>query len=205
MLTIWGRTSSINVQKAVWAAAETGQPFERIDAGGPFGRNRTPEYLAMNPNGQVPVLVDGDFVLWESNAVARYLARRYAPALMPADPQAAARVDQWLDWQCTALTPAANPAFVQRFRTPEESRDRALMEASIAKALPLVAILDAHLAESAHVAGPDFSVADVALGCAVNRWLMLEADEAPRPHLLRWFGEIGRRPASRVVLDLPRA
>ncbi|HET6263287.1 MAG TPA: glutathione S-transferase, partial [Usitatibacter sp.] len=99
MLRIWGRLSSVNVQKVVWCADEMGLAYERIDAGGKFGRNDTPEYLAMNPNGLVPVIEDDGFVLYESNAIVRYLARD--AALFPADPKRRADVDRWMEWQST--------------------------------------------------------------------------------------------------------
>ena len=99
-ITIWGRPNSVNVQKVLWCLHELDLAYERIDAGMAFGKNREPEYLTMNPNGRVPTLVDGDFVLWESNSIMRYLVRAYAPqsTLYPHAPKVRSGVDRWLDW-----------------------------------------------------------------------------------------------------------
>src|SRR5688572_2434206 len=107
MIRIWGRISSINVQKVVWCADELGLEYERINAGGSYGINNTPEYLAKNPNGLVPVMEEGEFVLYESNAIVRYLSARYSGgALWPPDLRERADVDRWMDWQATSFTPA---------------------------------------------------------------------------------------------------
>ncbi len=111
MITIWGRANSVNVQKVLWCCDELVLPYERIDAGMQFGRNNEPEYLAMNPNARVPTLVDGDFVLWESNSILRYLVMQYAPAspLYPPEPRQRASIDRWLDWSLSTLQPAERP------------------------------------------------------------------------------------------------
>ena len=99
-LTIWGRANSVNVQKVLWCLAELDLAYERIDAGMQFGKNTEAPYLAMNPNGRVPTLVDGDYVLWESNSVMRYLCMAYGEnsPIYPSQPKARASVDRWLDW-----------------------------------------------------------------------------------------------------------
>src|SRR6201985_2897557 len=126
-LTIWGRANSVNVQKALWCLAELDIAYERIDAGMQFGRNTEPEYLAMNPTGRVPTLVDGDFVLWESNSILRYLVMEYAPAspLYPSEPKQRASIDRWLDWSLSTLQPAERPVFWSIVRTPAAERDEA--------------------------------------------------------------------------------
>mgnify|MGYP001810948019 FL=1 len=132
MLKIWGRLNSSNVQKVVWIADELGLPFERVDAGMAFGVNTTPAYKAMNPMGLVPVIDDDGFVLWESNAILRYLATKHAGGgLMPASIEDRARADQWSDWICGAWYPAFGPAFMGLIRTAPEQRDMAAIEASI--------------------------------------------------------------------------
>ena len=143
-ITLWGRLNSINVQKVVWCLHETGQPFERIDAGRGVGVNDTPAYLAMNPNGLVPTLREGDFVLWESNAIVRYLATKFCHgSLAPSDPRAFADADRWLDWQATALNPVMGPAFHGLVRAPG-SRGVAEVEASCAKTEAAMDILEHH-------------------------------------------------------------
>jgi glutathione S-transferase len=146
MLRLWGRTSSINVRKVLWTLQELGLPFERIDAGLAYGHNHTPDYLAKNPNALVPLLEDGDFTLWESNAIVRYLCARHAAAtLYPEDLRTRFDAERWMDWQQTTLNRAGGPAFIQWIRTPAEQRT-AVIAQSVAATEPLLALLDAHLA-----------------------------------------------------------
>jgi glutathione S-transferase len=203
MLRIWGRISSVNVQKVVWCAEELGIAYERIEAGGKFGRNNTPEYLAMNPNGLVPVIEDEGFVLYESNAIVRYLAARAgASALWPEDPRERADVDRWMEWQATGYTPAMGVAFWQLVRTPQDKRDAAAIEESRVKSEKLSAILDAHLAERRYLTGERFTIADIVVGCAAHRWLNLPLERVPRPQLERWYAEVAARPAASQVAEL---
>jgi glutathione S-transferase len=155
----------------------------------------------MNPNGLVPNLEEDGFVLWESNAILRYLAI-IAPVLaLPADPQMRAHVEQWVDWQATSFTPAMRDAFWQRFRTAVP--DRAVIAASLKKSEAMAAILDAHLADRTYVVGEQFGIADIALGCAAHRWLNLPAERVERPALRRWYARIAARPAAARALGEP--
>ena len=204
MLRIWGRLSSVNVQKVVWCADEIGLPYERIDAGGKFGVNDTADFLARNPNGLVPVIDDDGFVLYESNAIVRYLAARAgAEALWPADLRRRADVDRWMEWQSTAFTPAMWAAFWQLVRTPADKRDAAAVEASRAKSEKLAAILDAQLAKTPCLTGDTFTVADIVVGCAAHRWLNLPLSREPRRNLERWYAALKARPGSRQVTTQP--
>ena len=203
MLRVWGRLSSVNVQKVVWCCDEIGLDYERIDAGGTFGRNNTPEYLAMNPNGLVPVIEDDGFVLYESNAIVRYLAAKHATGtLWPAEAHARADVDRWMEWQATGYTPSMLQAFWQLVRTPPDQRDAAAVEASRAKGEKHCAILDAHLKGREFIAGNTFSTADIVVGCAAHRWLNLPMAREPRPELERWYAMLKSRPAGRQVTSL---
>lgn len=199
-LTVWGRLSSVNVQKVVWCADELGLAYARHDVGGKFGGNDTPAYRAMNPNGLVPVIDDDGFVLHESNAIVRYLcASRAAEALWPVDARRRAVVDQWMEWQSNEFTPAMRDAFWQLVRVPEDQRDARVVEASRAKGEAFAAILDAHLASREWIAGDAFTAADVVNGCAAHRWLNLPMPRLPRPNLERWYAALKARPASRQV------
>jgi len=203
MLKIWGRISSINVRKVVLATQWMGLPFERIDAGHEFGVVRTAPYLARNPNALVPVLEDGDFVLWESNVIVRYLCARHSlgdlyPEALPARFDA----ERWMDWQQTALNPAGRDAFVQHFRTPLEQRDHSLIERSAAATEPLLDLLDAHLAVRPFVAGNAMTMADFPLACEIHRWRAVPVPHPTRPHLDRWYDAIRRAPAASGVLDV---
>jgi glutathione S-transferase len=200
MLRIWGRLSSVNVQKVVWCADELGLAYERIDAGGKFGRNDSAEYLAMNPNGLVPVIEDGGFVLYESNAIVRYLcARERAAALWPEDLRRRADIDRWMDWQATTFTPATRDAFWHLLRVPEPQRDTAAVEASRVKSEKCAAILEAHLASHTYVCGESFTAADIVVGTAAHRWLNMPLPRTARPHMERWYELLKSRPASRQV------
>jgi glutathione S-transferase len=146
MLTIWGRTTSGNVQKVMWAVGELGLVHERIDAGQKFGRLDTPEFGRLNPNRRIPTIEDGDVVLWESNVIVRYLAARYgAGKLWPEDPAVRGVADQWMDWQQTALSPDMRTVFWGLVRTPVEKRDGAAIAAAVQRLKELWAMLDAWL------------------------------------------------------------
>jgi glutathione S-transferase len=200
MLKIWGRLSSINVRKVVWAAQEAGVPFERVDAGLAFGIVDTPAYRALNPNGLVPLIDDGGFVLWESNAIVRYLLASYAPgALYPNDLQRRFDAEHWMDWQQTTLNRASGAAFVQWIRTPPERRDSAAIAASVAATEPLLAQLDAHLAQHAHMAGEHFTMADIPIACEIHRWWGLPQQHPDYPHIQAWYRRMQARPAATVL------
>lgn len=206
MIKLWGRISSINVRKVVLALQWLGLPFERIDAGAAFGITRTPDYLARNPNALVPTLEDGDFVLWESNAIVRYLCARQPEAgLYPAELPARFDAERWMDWQQTTLNGAGRDAFIQLIRTAPAQRDARAIAASQAATEPLLAMLDAHLSQRAFMAGERPTMADIPIACEMHRWWGLPLDHAPHPHLQRWYEGIRQRPAARGVLDLPLA
>ena len=185
MRKLLGRANSSNVMKAVWLMEELGLPYERTDVGGPFGGTDTPEYRALNPNGVVPTLVEGDFVLWESNAVIRYLCAANAPghAMWPDDLQARASIDRWMDWQQTTLNRPQSTVFQGLVRIPPERRDGAAIAAATAEAARCWTLLDFILAEVPFVAGPVFTLADIALGVHVHRWFSFDLARPPQPHL----------------------
>ena len=204
MLTIWGRLSSINVQKTVWAAGEVGQTFERIDVGGSFGGNREPAYLAKNPNGLIPVLEDGEVCIWESNAIVRYLAARYGAGwIWEDDPAIRADADRWMDWMVTRFQPTMTPAFwgIVRKATDRASPDE--IAASVASTEAAMDILEAHLATRGYLAGERFGMADIVVGCGAHRWLNMPIAQAARPNVRRWYDALYARPAAKPALPLP--
>jgi glutathione S-transferase len=204
MLKIWGRLNSINVQKVVWCADETGAPYERIEAGREFGIVNTPEYLAKNPNGLVPMIEDDGLVLWESNAVVRYLSARYAEGtLSPKELKARANTDRWMDWQATTFNPPIGQVFTQLIRTPEAQRDMAAVETNRQTAEKRLAMLDAHLAKQDYVAGDGFTMADIPLGLSVHRWLRLPVQREPRPNVERWYARLKDRKGAQQTLAVP--
>lgn len=195
MLKIWGRTNSINVQKVLWTCAELDLPFERIDAGMQFGVNNTPEYRAMNPNGLVPLINDDGFLLWESHAIVRYLARRYGlGSLCPADPQQAADADRWMEWYSTTLWNHMKPVFWNLVRTPPEKRNTAEVEDNHAKLAGYLAMADARLAGHDFFAGTAFTMADIPHAVLAHRWFKLPINRPALPNYERWFKNVSARP-----------
>jgi len=202
-LQIWGRMSSINVKKVVWTAQELGLDFERHEAGGVHGVVKTPAYVALNPNSTIPVLQDGDYVLWESNVITRYLSAKHSMGnLYPATLNERFDAERWMEWQQTTANPASRNGFWHLVRLPADQRDPALIAQSNAAVELLMAILDAHLATRRFMVGDSFTMADIPLGCEVQRWFGLPQSREPRPHIERWFAALLARPAARGVLDL---
>jgi glutathione S-transferase len=196
-LTIWGRTNSVNVQKVLWCLHELGLPYQRIDAGMAFGRNNEPEYLAMNPNGRVPTLVEGDFVLWESNSIMRYLvlAHGQGSSLYPQAAKPRAGVDRWLDWTLSTLQPVDRPVFWALVRTPAAQRNMVAIQKDADAEAVQWRIVDAQLATRRFIEGDDLTIADIALGAYARRWFGVEGISKPKlVHLERWFAQFASRP-----------
>ncbi|WP_431094688.1 glutathione S-transferase family protein [Polaromonas aquatica] len=204
MLHLWGRISSINVRKVVWAAQELGLTMQRTDAGGQFGIVKEADYRQKNPNSLVPLMEDGDVRIWESNVIVRYLCAKYSHGdFYPASLPERFAAEQWMDWQQTTFNPAGRTAFIQWIRTPDEQRNPALIAQSVAATEALLDLLDAHLANNAYIGGERFGMADIPLACEMHRWFGLPQPRAARTHLDRWYQNILARPATRGVLDLP--
>ena len=212
---LWGRISSLNVRKAVWAAQELGIAFQRTDAGMAFGVTTTPEYQRKNPNALVPLLEDGNCVLWESNVIVRYLCARYGAeqGFYPAELPARFDAERWMDWQQTTFNRAGGPAFIQLVRTQADARNADAIRQSVAATEPLLALLDTHLKRHPYMGGDTFGMADIPLGCEMHRWwgmrsAQFEACGVQRqelqafPYVQRWFGQLLQRPASRGELDI---
>jgi glutathione S-transferase len=196
-ITIWGRANSVNVQKVLWCLHELELPYERIDAGMAYGKNREAQYLAMNPNGRVPTLVDGDFVLWESNSIMRYFVGAYRPqsSLYPQDPKTRASADRWLDWTLSTLQPVDRPVFWALVRTPVEQRDMIAIQKDADAEAAQWQIADAYLATRRFITGDEFTLGDIALGAYARRWFGVEGIARPKfAHLERWFAELTTRP-----------
>jgi glutathione S-transferase len=202
VLRIWGRSNSINVQKVLWCCEELDIRYQRVDVGGPFGGNKEPEYLRLNPNGLVPTISDGGFVLWESNVIVRYLAAKHGMGtLCPEDLAERADADRWMDWQMGTLWANFRPAFVGLIRTLPEKRDRDYIATAISKTTENLAMLDAHLATRDYVTGPAFTMADIPLGVTAYRWFNLEIERPPMPNLEAWYERLcGRSPYKATVM-----
>lgn len=201
MLTIWGRNNSTNVKKVLWCAEEAGLSYDWIPAGGSFGQTADPAYRAMNPNGLVPTIRDNDFVLWESNAIVRYLVGRYAPGtLSPEEPTARASADRWMDFATSSLAGPFRDLFWGLVRTPPEKRDMAVIEAGRAKCATLFAIVDSFLAEQDWLSGKEFGMGDIPLGCFTYPWFEMPIERPDLPHLAAWYARLTERPAYRKTV-----
>ena len=197
MIKIWGRKTSSNVQKVMWAIGELQLPHERIDVGGPFGKNREPAYLAMNPNGLVPTLEKEDgFLLWESNTIVRYLAAKYKSTILePADLKTRALAQKWMDWQLSVAGPAIGPVFWGLIRTAPEKRDHAAIEAGKKNSTAAIEMMDAQLAKTRFLAGDGFSYGDIPVGIMAYRYRQLVPDRPPLPNFERWYAALSERKA----------
>ena len=204
MLVVWGRKNSINVQKVLWSCEEMKLGYERIDAGLAFGVVNTPQYLRLNPNGLVPTIDDDGFVLWESNAIVRYLTAKHAAgSLWPEDLALRASADRWMDWQLSTYWPAIRALFMGLVRTPPEKRDPHALEESRVKTAEVLRVLDAHLATHEYIAGDEFTMGDIPLGCGVWRWMALPIERPPLPNVQRWFDVLTQRPAYQKIVMHP--
>lgn len=217
MLKLWGRPTSARTLKVLWALAEIDIAFDFIlasatmGAGGsvdkgnaPFGVVDTAEYRAMNPNGTVPTIDDGGFILWESNAIVRYLAMKYAPDLLFGDNiETFAAASRWMDWENNELLHGQHSLVMQLVRLPEEQRDPAEIEAARQELIPPFRILDDQLGKTAYIAGERFTMGDIPIGIRAHRWHLFEIERPPMPNLLRWYGEIQKRAAFKAWIADP--
>lgn len=204
MLQVLGRPNSVNVQKVMWCLAELGQEVTRHDIGGAFGGNDQAEYLAQNPNGRIPTLIDGDFVLWESNAIVRYLCDQYGVGTWhPKGAQERGHANQWMDWYQTALHAPMTTLFWQLIRTDAAQQDAAAIKSARDECARFWAMLDQHLADKEYILGGDISMADIPLGCAAYRWHSMDFARPDLPHLHAWWTRLAARPAYQRHVMLP--
>jgi glutathione S-transferase len=202
MLKIWGRDNSSNVRKVRWAAEEMGLVYEHIPAGGTFGITKEAAYQAMNPNGLVPCIEDDGLILWESNAIVRYLAAKH-DKLWPGDPAKRAVGDKWMDWANGTLHPALRDAFIGLLRTPPEKRNQAAIDASLQNTARVLAIADAALARQPYLSGDEFAMGDIPLGSYVYGWYGLSFERPALPHVDAWYERLKQRPAYRNAVMTP--
>ncbi len=204
-IKLWGRYSSSNVQKVVFALEELGLAYEQENRGGAFGGLDDPAYLAMNPNGLVPVLRDGDLLLWESSAIVRYLAARYgAGTLWPIDPVVRAEADKWTDWTLSTLQPQGiGQLFLNVVRTPPAQQKPEAIAAATANATRLYGMLDRHLADRVYILGDTLTYADVIAGQQLYRWMNMPFERPSLPNLEAWYARLCQRPAYTKAICIP--
>ncbi|MAE96014.1 MAG: glutathione S-transferase [Deltaproteobacteria bacterium] len=203
-MRLWGRRSAFNVQKALWTLGELGLSFEHVDAGGDAGGLDRPAFLAMNPHGRIPVLEDGDVVVWESHAIVRYLAARHAVGtLWPEDPAARSEADRWMDWSQTTLQPDFMALFWGYYRTPESQRNEQRIAAAAQSCAAHFEKLDAHLAGRRFVAGDSFTMGDVPAGTALHRYFEMGYLVPEPPHVRAWHARLAEREPFRTHVQRP--
>jgi glutathione S-transferase len=204
MLKIWGRKTSSNVQKVLWCCGELDIAFERIDIGGPFGGNQDAEYLALNPNGLVPTVQDGELIMWESNTICRYLCTtRHGERLYPSDPATRTHVERWMDWQLSAIGPPMGGLLMGLIRSKPEERNQAAIEAARRRALAAWTIVEDELANRPYLAGSQLSLAEIVLGTQVYRWHTFPIERPPLKNLKAWYDRLRERPAFRTHIEIP--
>ena len=204
MLKIWGRTNSVNVKKVLWCAEELGVAFERIDAGGAYGVVNDAAYRQMNPNGLVPCIQDDDLVLWESNAIVRYLCAKHGPGVLYADdPAQRAAADKWMDWTSSSLVVPFRAVFWNLVRTPAEQKDEAAIAKGLEECSALLPRVDRALADQPYLSGDQFGMGDIPLGCFAYGWFEMPIERPALPNLEAWYRRLTERPAFREHVMIP--
>jgi glutathione S-transferase len=194
MLTLYGRGTSDSVQKALWALGETGRPFEHVPLGGAHGGLDDPHYAALNPHRRVPTLRDGEVVVWESDAIIRYLAARYSSGtLWPADPVDRSRADQWMAWSLAHLYGDSNLLFWLTVRTPVEAQDADRIARIRERVTARYRALDQHLSKNEYVAGEHFTMGDIPAGATLYRYFSMPIERKTFSSLERWYGLLQAR------------
>lgn len=198
-IKLWGRAISVNVQKVAWVLAELGLTYNRVDAGGAFGGLDDPEYIAMNPNGRVPTLVDGDLVLWESNAICRYLVDVYGSSTSLRGKTAAKRAkgDMWMEWFQSTVYATFIDLFYQDVRLPPSKRDPAQKAKALDAMSSALAIADTELAEQDYVSGARLGLGDIPIGACLYRYYTMDVNRASHLNLERYYKRLAARPAYR--------
>ncbi len=206
MLTIWGRGTSSNVKKVLWCAEELGLDYQQIQAGGAHGVVNDPAYRALNPNGLVPTIEDDQLVLWESNAIVRYLAARYGEGrLWSSDPATRATGDRWMDWSSTTVAPPFRDVFWNLVRTAPAERDMKAVAAGVARCGQLLAIVEPVLERQPFLSGDALGIGDIPLGVLVYALLGLELDLPALSHVRAWYQRLAERPAYQKTVMIPLA
>jgi glutathione S-transferase len=202
---LWGRATSSNVMKVIWLLEELNLPYDRIDVGGSFGKNDTPEYRTMNPTGLVPTLQEDDFTLWESNAILRYICEAHAPdhAFWPREPHQRANIDRWMDAQQTLLNRPMSVVFWGLVRTPPDKRDHAAIKQAVADTARVWGMVSAQLAHHPYIAGEGLTLADFPWGPHLHRWFTMAFERPEIPHLRAYYDRLLQRPAYKAYLAGP--
>ena len=204
MLNIWGRRNSSNVQKVMWTIGELGLEYKRHTVGDSFGGLDTEEYKKLNPNSVIPVIDDEGVIIWESNAIVRYLAAKHSEGnLWATDPAKRALADQWMDWMQTTVGMDSGIIFMGLVRTPPEKQNHEAIVAAAKRLGRSYGILDQHLASRDYVNGESFSMGDIPLGVNLCRYFNINVERPELPHIEAWYQRILERPAFQEHVGFP--
>jgi len=204
VLKIWGRVNSVNVKKVIWCVEELGLPYERIDAGMEHGVVGTPEYQRMNPNARVPTIDDDGFVLWESQAIVRYLCLKHSlGTLCPTDIQKRADADRWMDWNTAHLAGPFREVFWGMVRTAPEKRDLAFIEKNRVVTAKALDIPEKVLGTQPFIAGDRLTMGDFPLGTYVHLWMSMPIERPAHPNLVAYHKRLLERPAFNKGVNTP--
>ncbi|MGI9336797.1 MAG: glutathione S-transferase family protein [Gammaproteobacteria bacterium] len=217
MIEVWGRPNSICTQRVLWACVETGVDFElnlasaTMGPGGhvstgeaSYGGVDTPAYLAMNPNGAIPTIKDGDFVLWESNAIVAYIAAKFGAERLYGDNlETFARASQWMSWTNEHLEPPLHVLVMELYRLPAAKRSSGAVDAAARDIAPWIEVLDRHLSTQPYVAGEAFTMGDIPAGAAAYRWTLFTADRPATPHVNTWLERLAVRDGFKRHVEAP--
>ncbi|MCP9337541.1 glutathione S-transferase [Stutzerimonas xanthomarina] len=204
MLKLWGRLNSTNVKKVLWCLEELNIEYTRVDAGGIFGVVGEADYIAKNPNQLVPCLEDGELVLWESNAIVRYLAAQYGEGILwQVDPAQRAQADKWMDWVTSSLAAPFRTVFWNMVRTAPEQRDMPAVHAATAECGKLLMIADRALSDQPYLSGASFGMGDIPLGCFAYAWFEMPIERPDLPHLQAWYERLRQRTAYQTAVVTP--
>ena len=196
MLEIWGRPYSSNVIPVIWTANEVGVDYQLELAGGSFGKLDTDDYAKINPNRMIPAIRDGDFALWESHAIVRYLCSKYSAGdLYPDDLQTRAIAEQWMEWSGSLAFGPVIYLFFATVRTEPDARDPEKIAKLRDEAVGNLRLLDAHLGQHKYVAGENFTMGDIPLGCVAYRFFNVDVERPSLPNLEAWYDRLCARPA----------
>lgn len=194
MRKIYGRTTSFNVQKVLWLADELSLEYEHLELGGRFGGLDTPEFTRLNPMQKVPVLVDGDRVIWESHTILRYLIAEYGDSnWYPDSVYERSIYERWLDWSQTAFQPAFMAVFWGYYRKPSQKRDMAVVEKQLNKCIGCLSILDRQLENARYLAGNFLTLADIPTGAVIYRLTEQGLEVTLPPLVAAWYANLQRR------------
>ncbi|AYA40739.1 glutathione S-transferase family protein [Xenorhabdus nematophila] len=201
MLTVWGRKNSSNVKKVLWCLEELNVPYQQVDIGGKFGKLNEPGYLRMNPNAVIPCLQEGDFILWESNVIVRYIAAKFGQnSLYPTDLQERASVEKWMDWVSCNMFPPIKQLMINVVRTPKDQQNPEIISQILSEIESLLKMVDNTLGNQPYLSGDKFGMADIALAPLVYPWLNVEVERPSLPNLERWYQLLTKRPAFQKIV-----